>query len=66
MAVYTKDSRLSEPIFEDPSIVAVINRFGIFLGVGDCTISEICVDAGLATEFFLSVFKNYSYSGFFS
>ena len=47
MAVYTKDSRLSEPIFEDPSIVAVINRFGIFLGVGDCTISEICVDAGM-------------------
>ena len=52
MAVYTKDSRLSEPIFEDPSIVAVINRFGIFLGVGDCTISEICVDAGIDTDSF--------------
>ena len=55
MAVYTKDSRLSEPIFEDPSIVAVINRFGIFLGVGDCTISEICVDAA-STQILLARF----------
>ena len=59
MAVYTKDSRLSEPIFEDPSIVAVINRFGIFLGVGDCTISEICADAGIDTDFFLAVINTY-------
>lgn len=59
MAVYTKDSKLSEPIFEDPSIVPVINRFGIFLGVGDDRILESCVRKGVDPDFFLAVINTY-------
>lgn len=59
MAVYTKESKLCDPIFEDPSIVAVINRFGIYLGVGDGTIDEICQKVGIDTDFFLAVINTY-------
>lgn len=65
MAVYTKDSRLSDPIFEDPSIVAVINRFGIFLGVGDNTINDSCSHTGIDTDFFLAVINTYLNDDYF-
>lgn len=59
MAVYTKDSKLSEPIFEDPSIVAVINRFGFYLGVGDHTIEESCKATNIDVDFFLAIINTY-------
>lgn len=57
--IYTKESKLSEPIFQDPNIIAVINRFGIFPGVGDCSISEVCSREGLNVTFFLAVLNLY-------
>lgn len=59
MAVYTKDSKLNEPIFEDPSVVAVINRFGFFLGVGDETIEESCRHKNIDVDFFLAIINTY-------
>lgn len=59
MAVYTKESKLSEPIFRDPSLIPVINRFGIHLGVGDMSIREICSRVGVDTDFFLAVVNTY-------
>lgn len=59
MAVYTKESKLSEPIFEDPSIVAVINRFGFYLGVGDHTIAESCRINNIDVDFFLAIINTY-------
>ena len=59
MAVYTKESKLSEPIFEDPSIVAVINRFGFYLGVGDRTIAESCRINNIDVDFFLAIINTY-------
>ncbi len=59
MAILTKDSKLSEPIFLDPSIIPVINRFGIFLGVGDITVDEACLRYGIDCNFFLAVLNTY-------
>ena len=59
MAVYTKESKINEPIFEDPSIVAVINRFGLYLGVGDKSIGESCEKHGIDTDFFLAIINTY-------
>lgn len=65
MSVYTKDSRLSEPIMRDPSIIPVINRFGISLGVGDLAIKNICMEKGIDADFFLAVVNTYMYQDYF-
>ncbi len=57
--IYKENSKLSDPIFRDPSIVAVMGRFGIFPGVGDLTIGETCDLRGINTEFFLAVINTY-------
>lgn len=65
MAVYTKTSKLYEPVFEDPSIVSVLNRFGIFLGVGDDTIEEGCRKVGADVDFLLAVINTYLNQDYF-
>ncbi len=55
----TKDSKLSEGIFFDSSLIPVIYRFGITLGVGDKTIEEICIEKGLSTSFFLAIINTF-------
>lgn len=65
MAVYTKTSKLYEPVFEDPSIVSVLNRFGIFLGVGDDTIEEGCWKVGADVDFLLAVINTYLNQDYF-
>ena len=57
--IYNRNSKLSEPIFSDPSIVAVMGRFGIFPGVGDITIKEICEGKEINEEFFLAIINTY-------
>lgn len=59
MPVYNRDSRLSDAIEHDPSVIQVINRFGIFLGVGDTTIRECCRARNIDPVFFLSVINIY-------
>lgn len=42
-----------------PSLIPVVNRLGIKLGVGDGTIGDICRDCGIDSDFFLSVINTY-------
>lgn len=55
MTIYNPDNKIFEPIFRSPSVISLINRFGIMLGVGDLTINEICQKHGVDTSFFLAV-----------
>lgn len=59
MSILTKDSKLSEPIFLDPTLIPVINRFGITLGVGDLTIEETCQKYQIDCNFFLAVLNTH-------
>lgn len=65
MPVYNKDSRLSEPLFHDPSLIPVYNRFGIFLGVGDLSVREACEAHEVNLEFFLAVINTYLNKDYF-
>ena len=47
MALVTPDTKLCEVIVDEPSVVPVINRFDIVLGVGDRTIKSICKEKGI-------------------
>lgn len=57
--LFSKDSRLCDAIFRDPSLIPVIDRFGISLGVGDKTIEEICKAHDMPADFFLAILNTY-------
>ena len=42
-----------------PSLLPVVDRLGIRLGVGDATIGEVCDDRGIDPDFFLSVINTF-------
>jgi len=51
--------QLSRLIAEHNYLVPVINRFGIKLGVGDKTITELCSEYSINEDFFLSIVNTY-------
>lgn len=65
MALVTPDTKLCEVIVDEPSVVPVINRFDIVLGVGDRTIKSICKEKGIDTSFFITILKAFIHESFF-
>lgn len=50
---------LSEVVYKNPTIIPILNRFGITLGLGDMSVSEVTEKYGLDTDFFLLVLNTY-------
>lgn len=65
MALETPDTKLCEVIVDEPSVVPVINRFDIVLGVGDRTIKSICKEKGIDTSFFITILNAFIHESFF-
>lgn len=65
MALVTPDTKLCEVIVDEPSVVPVINRFDIVLGVGDRTIKSICKEKGIDTSFFITILNAFIHKSFF-
>ena len=65
MALVTSETKLCDVILDEPSVITVINRFGIALGVGDKSVKEICRQKGIDTNFFLTILNAYIYESFF-
>lgn len=65
MALVTPDTKLCEVIIDEPSVVPVINRFDIVLGVGDRTIKSICKEKGIDTSFFITILNAFIHESFF-
>lgn len=65
MALVTPDTKLCEVIVDEPSVVPVINRFDIVLGVGDRTIKSICKEKGFDTSFFITILNAFIHESFF-
>lgn len=42
MALINAETKLCDVILHEPSVIPVINRFGIILGVGDKSIRTVC------------------------
>lgn len=59
MAIYTTGSKLSEIILNDPSLIPIINRFNIFLGVADKTVEDICNEKSLDANFFIAILNTF-------
>lgn len=65
MALVTPDTKLCEVIVDEPSVVPVINRFDIVLGVGDRTIKSICKEKDIDTSFFITILNAFIHESFF-
>ena len=50
---------MSEVVEEHPSLIPVINRFGIRLGLGDKSVKTICDEYQLDTDFLLTVINTF-------
>lgn len=65
MALIYADMRLCDIILNEPTLIPVINRFGIALGIGDKTIRTLCEEKGLDTHFFLTMLNTFINEGYF-
>lgn len=52
---YSEQDKISDVIASQPSLLQMICRFGIQLGVGDKTVREVCTAAGVDTTTFIAV-----------
>ncbi len=52
---YKETDHMCDVICDEPSLLQMISRFGIPLGVGDQTVSQVCEAHGVDTATFLSV-----------
>lgn len=65
MPLFSFESRLCDAIFCDASLIPVIDRFGISIGVGDTSIDEACIRHGLNPEFLLAVINTFLNEDYF-
>lgn len=65
MPIYSEESKLSDIILDDPSVIQVFNRFNIFLGVGDATIESACRHLGLDVSLLLAIVNTYFNRNYF-
>jgi len=65
MSLVFPNMYLSEVVEENPSLISVIHRFGIRLGLGDATIQEICDRFQLNTDFFITMINTFLNEDYF-
>ena len=65
MALINAESKLCDVILNEPSLIPVINRFGIILGVDDKNIRTVCDEKNLDCEFFVTILNTFINEDYF-
>ena len=65
MALIKAETKLCDVILHEPSVIPVINRFGIILGVGDKSIRTVCEEKNLDCEFFVTILNTFINEDYF-
>lgn len=65
MALLHPDSRLCDAILRDTSLIPVIARFGVSLGMGEKSIATVCKEHNLDADFFVTILNTYSDEEYF-
>lgn len=65
MSIFSFDTRLSELLFAAPTIMPVLNRFGIKAGVGEETIESICRERGEDPALLLAIVNTFFNKDYF-
>ncbi len=59
MQIFNAKNKFSHLVRADFSLLPVINRFGIRLGIKDKTIEQVCEEKNINTDFFLAIINTY-------
>jgi regulator of cell morphogenesis and NO signaling len=65
MTLIYPDMKLCDVLLSDQSLIPVVNRFGIRLGMGDKSIRTICDEMGLDASFFTTILNTYVHEAYF-
>ena len=65
MSLIYADMKLCDVILHEPTLIPVLNRFGITLGIGDKSIRSVCEERSLDTDFFLTILNTFINEEFF-
>lgn len=65
MALLHPDSRLCDAILRDTSLIPVMARFGVSLGMGEKSIATVCNEHNLDVDFFVTILNTYINEDFF-
>lgn len=65
MLLIYKNMPLGTLINSHTSIVPVLDRMGINLGVGDSTVEEVCVEKGINVDFVIAILNTFLNEGYF-
>lgn len=63
-SLFDGSCRLADLIMARPQLLGTLSRFGISLGFGDKTVSQVCRQSGVDTGFFLLMCNVYSFSDY--
>lgn len=65
MLLIYKNMPLGAVINSHTSIVPVLDRMGINLGVGDSTVEDVCVEKGINVDFVIAILNTFLNEGYF-
>lgn len=57
--MYNLSQKLAEIIHHDHQLLPILNRFGIRLGFGDQSVSDVCKTLDINAEFFIEILNTY-------
>lgn len=66
MELFNETSKLATVIHKDPTLLPVINRLGVKLGVGNLSIRELCLKEGVDATFFIEIINVFHNENYFS
>lgn len=59
------DTKLSDIVIAEPTALTVLNRFGIYLGLGDLTVARACDKLGIDKDFLATILNTYLHESYF-
>lgn len=59
MAIIHHDTPLAQVVIAEPTIITLLNRFGIALGVGDKTVEQVCLNHNIDPAFFVTLLNTF-------
>lgn len=58
--LFTKKMKLADLVIENHSLVLILQRFNIELGFGEKSVTDVCQQYGISTDFFLMICNVYT------